>query len=133
MSDSPGSALNQSSAQKTGTDAISIDPASDEWPAGEGRDNSQALVLAWSGSSKTDLDRMFENARALAQAGDENAAEQDVRHVWNGYKAIVGTTHEDTSKAAYRLATLYAEKGAMPSAYEVMDETTKISRRRAGC
>lgn len=96
-------------------------------PAGSAMDidnRPSALALSYHGLSKEELDSMHEQAMSQHQIGNVEAAEDRYLNVWNGFKSIMGPTHDETTKVAFKLASVYAEQDRTADANGIIDEST---------
>ncbi|KAF3003377.1 hypothetical protein E8E14_006574 [Neopestalotiopsis sp. 37M] len=86
---------------------------------------SPNLLLSWQGSSRTDLDKMLQAGRRLAEQNQQDRAEELMLMAYQGMCHILGETNEDTTKAAYLLADLYTLQGRPRKADTIIEEMTR--------
>lgn len=83
--------------------------------------NVNHLTITWRGRSRGDLQEMWDMARNFRNAGRLDEAEDLFQQVFQGLGKVLGTTNEDTVKAAYNLADLYAESARATEAIEIIE------------
>jgi tetratricopeptide (TPR) repeat protein len=93
---------------------------------------SPALLLSWNGHTRTDLLALFEEAQTEKHSGDTDAVEKMLNTVLEGFDHVLSPTHEDTNKAAYALASFYAERDRMTDANKVIETVTQKHIDRYG-
>lgn len=79
------------------------------------------LALTWQGHSRADLQDMWRTALASRDRGGVDEAENMLHQVSLGLSHVLGMTNEDTIKAAYNLADLYAGTGRMEKAVDMIE------------
>ncbi|KAH8694492.1 hypothetical protein BGZ61DRAFT_588458 [Ilyonectria robusta] len=82
------------------------------------------LPLRWNGLSRGDLIAMWDSGKAFSERNDWKNAEKMFLQATQGHRHILGSTHEDTVKAAYVLANLYAESDRMVDADKIIEDVT---------
>lgn len=87
-------------------------------------DLEDTLPLRWNGLSRGDLLAMWDSGEAFSQRNDWKNAEKLFLQATQGYRHILGSTHEDTIKAAYVLANVYAESDRMADADKIIEDVT---------
>lgn len=75
---------------------------------------------------------MNREAYQLERLGHIEEAEKMFREVLTGFENLVSPTHEDTSAAAYKLATFYAQQNRMTEADLVLDRMGEKYTERWG-
>ena len=83
---------------------------------------TRKLVLSWHGHSRADLQNMWQTALTRRNEGKSDVAEQTLKQVVVGLNHVLGKTNEDTIKAKYNLASLFAESGQMEEAIDIVEE-----------
>ncbi len=84
--------------------------------------NESKLTLTWHGHSRADLHDMWRMAIDSRNAGRSNEAEKLLHQVFLGLGHVLGKTNEDTVKAAYNLADLYADSGRVDEAIAMIEK-----------
>lgn len=79
------------------------------------------LALTWQGYSRTDLQEMWRIALKSRNDGRFGEAEDIFKKLYLGLSRVLGKTNEDTTKAAYNLADLYADSNRMNEASDVLE------------
>lgn len=90
------------------------------------------LTLTWHGHSRADLQDMWRTAISDRNAGRANEAEDMLHQVFLGMGHVLGKTNEDTVKAAYNLADLYADSGRMDEAIAMIEKVIEYHRTTYG-
>ena len=52
--------------------------------------------------------------------------------VLEGYKNVLGATHEDTTKITYEVANFYAQQDRLADAIKILDESTRVHIKQRG-
>ena len=78
------------------------------------------LALMWHGYSRTDLQEMWRAALRCRDDGRIDEAEDMFKEVWLGLRHVLGKTN-DTVRAAYNLADLYAHSNRTKEANGVLE------------
>lgn len=79
------------------------------------------LALTWQGYSRTDLQHMWRVALNSRDNNKLDEAENLLEKVYRGLGHVLGKANEDTIKAAYNLADLYADSNRMKEANGVLE------------
>ncbi|KAI1077366.1 hypothetical protein F5B20DRAFT_273301 [Whalleya microplaca] len=117
---STGSDLTQSSEQED------VDVGSDD------ESEIEALPLSWEGFTRTELLSMWNLAQSQKQNGNTNLARVLLLQVLEGYRYLLGSTHEDVTKAAYALANLHAEENNMREADKILEGISRDHIKKLG-
>jgi tetratricopeptide (TPR) repeat protein len=75
---------------------------------------------------------MWRTAISDRNAGRANEAEDMLHQVFLGMAHVLGKTNEDTVKAAYNLADLYADSGRMDEATAMIEKVIEYHRTTYG-
>jgi tetratricopeptide (TPR) repeat protein len=79
------------------------------------------LQLTWQGHSRAEIEAMSQEAYQLEHLGHVEEAEKKYRDALAGLQNLLPQAHEDTSRAAYQLATFYAQHDRMNDADLVLN------------
>ena len=91
------------------------------------------LVLAWHGNSRANLQDMWRAALKFRDASRLDEAEATLQQVYTGLCHVLGKTNEDTAKAAYNLADLYAVSDRMDKAIDTIEKVIQNHLDMSGC
>ncbi len=136
----PKALVDSPSAKSVGErrDAERIETSDDEPEDGfDGPTDSRPLdgsklTLTWHGHSRADLHDMWRTAISNRNAGRANEAEDMLHQVFLGMGHVLGKTNEDTVKAAYNLADLYAGSGRIDKAIAMIEKVIEYHRTTYG-
>ncbi|KAK3998173.1 hypothetical protein QBC44DRAFT_376039 [Cladorrhinum sp. PSN332] len=117
-----------SSSQETFSDD-GAEPDQDNIPtlpsSGTARTPVLGLHLRWQGLTRTELLAMHNSAKSHVLQGDRSTAESLLLKVVEGYRHILGATHQGSVKAGYALASFYAEDNRMVEADEILEDVSQ--------
>ncbi|RDW80899.1 hypothetical protein BP5796_05597 [Coleophoma crateriformis] len=84
-------------------------------------DDENELTLRWRGHSREELLSIFESAQSHAETQSKRA-EDLFSTALEGYKHLLGPTHEEVFKVTFAMASFYAEQGRSTDADKVLDD-----------
>ena len=82
----------------------------------------QIIALTWEGLSRTDLQDTWRTALVFQNTGKTAEAEIMLEQTFLGLSHVLGRVNEDTLKAGYNLADLYAKSGRMDKADSMLEK-----------
>jgi hypothetical protein len=110
---------------------ISSDSDPEAWES-DSDDNDYSISLTWGNKTRSDIGDMFQMAKQQMHAGRNQQAEELLLETLQGYKTLLGSTHEDTSHVFMTLATLYFEMGKISEAYKIIEESCRLHIEKIG-
>jgi hypothetical protein len=93
-------------------------------PQSESEDEENDLSLNWRGHSREQLTSIFEAARNHAE-NQSDRAEALFSTALEGYRHLLGPTHETTVKVAFAMASFYTKQGQSADADKVIEDVCR--------
>ena len=104
---------------------------SDDSPS-DSEEGAKELSLGWKGKSRSDLIAIFQAAQSQVGHADSETAETLFLDALKGYGALLGPTHEDTTKVAIAVANFYTEQRRFNDADKVVEHLCQDYMKKFG-
>ncbi|KAI0535673.1 hypothetical protein GGR58DRAFT_504073 [Xylaria digitata] len=113
--------------------ALTLSPGNDnpeeeeeDWDtSSESTDIDVTIQLSWQGNTGNDFLNVWRSALVISKQNRKAEAEELLKQAVDGLCHVSGATHEDTKKASFDLANLYAETGREVEAMQVAEGVIK--------
>ncbi|KAI0454976.1 hypothetical protein F5B21DRAFT_473344 [Xylaria acuta] len=104
-------------------DAISDEEA--DWDTSSESTDIDEVQLSWQENTGSDFLNMWRSAIVISKQNKAADAEELLKKAIDGLRHVSGITHEDTKKASYDLANLYAETGRETESLHVVERVIR--------
>ncbi|KAK4497852.1 hypothetical protein PRZ48_010507 [Zasmidium cellare] len=92
---------------------------------GNTHDKSRQLTLAWNGMPKSELDTLYQTARAAHHRRESDLAHRLYSKALEGFLHIVGPIAEETIRVVHAFASLHLEQGNNARAYDLLQDSVQ--------